>query len=66
MSSSTDSPSQSKPSFSGAVNKHALTCNFAPFTFVYYEFTVCFTYEVCKYDAHARASSGHPSSLRPA
>ncbi len=33
ISSSTISPSQSKPiySFSGAINKHALTCNFAPF-----------------------------------
>ncbi len=31
MPSSTVSPSQSKSSFSGAVNKHALTCDFPPF-----------------------------------
>ncbi len=56
-----------KSSFSGAVN-HAQTCNFSPFIFVYHynEFTVYFTDEVCKNDAHACATSGRPPSFREA
>ncbi len=68
VSSSSVGPSQSKSCFSGAI-KHAQTCNFSPFIFVYHynEFTMYFTDKVCKNNAHACATSDRPPSLeRPA